>query len=156
MLYLQYNNSLSFRKKQIIRNGNYSKKLCAQLCKPVNFHLTLVRAKRLEVAPDAGVRFRQDEVQSLDQTVIKEVHFRSERRGGFHTDPEEHIFVARLPERGKEKHTGGQEEVQGIDGGQRAHPKVFKIKHLLFAAEVFLNSPAGKVMPHSGFEFSYY
>jgi len=49
---------LSFRKKRTIWNGNYSKKLHVQLCKPMDFHLTLVRAKRLEVAPDAGMRFR--------------------------------------------------------------------------------------------------
>ncbi len=51
-----------------------------------DFHLPLLRSKRLEAAPDAGVSFQQDEVQPLDQTVIKEVHFHSERGGGFHTD----------------------------------------------------------------------
>ena len=50
--------NLSFRKKRTIWNGNYSKKLYVQLCKPEDFHLTLVRTKRLEVAPDAGMRFR--------------------------------------------------------------------------------------------------
>ena len=140
---------MRFRKKQNIRNSNNSKLFESELCKPADFHLPLLRAKRLEAAPDAGMSLRQDEVQPLDQTVIIEVHFRSEWGGGFHTDFEEHIFAACLSERSK-KHTGRQEEVQGIDGAQRAHPEVFKIKHLLFAAEVFFNSPTEKVVPHSG------
>ena len=39
-----------------------------KLCKLADFHLPLLRSKRLEVAPDAGMSFRQDEVQPLDQT----------------------------------------------------------------------------------------
>ena len=93
---------------------------------------------------------RQEEVEPFDQTVIEEVHFWSERRGCFHADSEEHVSVACLSESGKEQHAGGQKEVQGIDGSQRAHPEVFKVKHLLFAAEVFFNSPAREIMPHSG------
>ena len=53
---------LSFRKNQISRNGNYSKKLQVKLCKSTDFHLTLVRSECLEVASDTGASFRQDKV----------------------------------------------------------------------------------------------
>ena len=60
----------------------------------------------------------QKEVESLSQTVIEEIHFWLERRGSIHTYSKVHVSIACLSENGEEKHTGGQEEVQGIDGSQ--------------------------------------
>lgn len=98
----------------------------------------------------AGASFRQDKAQPLNQAIVEKVHFQPERCGGFYADSEEHASVACLSERGEEQLTGRQKEVQGIDSSQRAHPEVFKVEHLLFAAEVFLDSPTGKIIPHKG------
>ena len=61
---------LSFRRKQISRNGNYSKKLQTKLCKSADFHLTLVRSECLEVAPDTGASFRQDKEHVFTNLTI--------------------------------------------------------------------------------------
>ena len=42
-------------------------------------------------------------------------------------------------------HAQGNIKIQGIDCGKLPHTEVFKLKHLLFTAEIFLNAPSGKV-----------
>ena len=42
-------------------------------------------------------------------------------------------------------HAQGNIKIQGIDCSELPHTEVFKLKHLLFTAEIFLNVPSGKV-----------
>ena len=57
-------------------------------------------------------------MEPLNQTVIKEVHFRFDWRRSLHTYSEVHISIACLFKYGEKKHTGGQKEVQRIDDGR--------------------------------------
>lgn len=114
--------------------------------------MSLVWPEGLKKGSDASASFGQDKMQAMQQTIVKEVNLRSEGSSGVDTDTEEHIFSAGFSEDSKEKHTGREKKVEGINRGKGSHPEVFKRKGLFFAAEVLLNSPAGEIKSHSGDE----
>ena len=114
--------------------------------------MRLVRPERAKESPDARTSFGQDQIQPLEQTIVKKVHLRFEGCGGIHTDTKEAVLSAGFSEYGKEEHTGREEKVEGMNSGKGSHPEILKRKGLFLAAEVFLNSPAGEIKSPSGDE----
>ena len=88
-------------------------------------------------------------MESLGQAVIKEEDIRSQWSGGIQAISKVTVFVTGFPDNSEEKHASRQKEIQGIDSSKGADPKVLEGKHLLFAAEVFFDFPAGKIQSHS-------
>lgn len=86
------------------------------LCgKAADLQLPLVRLQRFEVSSDARVCLGQKGVQAFRQPVIEKEDFWLERSGGVNANIKMAVLFSGFSERGKEEHTGGEKEVQGVD-----------------------------------------
>ncbi len=98
-----------------------------------------------EPQPDTFFRIREYATDAFCQSIIAEMDFFFYRICFLYDCKLQSMRFRFHGHMCQKCHAKSNIKIQGIDCCKPPHTEVFKLKHLLFAAEIFFNAPSGKV-----------